>query len=979
MYNIARKLYHAEKVFLAMGYRHTDREKKEGQDLVYEGDVNLVSVLDTATDLLVMHEEVKYFEAVLSRHGGASLLDVVLQRQRQIYEVYQRTGEYPNFMSGAHQQSAIQDRVTSYPTEHLSQPPQPPQQSTEHGGLQEAVQQHEKMPQGGGYANLTVGSSQQGIVPHMNPTPPPQVMPSSSTSHQYQGHHHPQQQFNQPQYSGHGSGVYGYPPPQPPSAQQDVTPQSNRPSGVPVENELYQNAALTQQNVWDGPPATNHTHFQNVPVNVPVWDGPRADTVTTYMNLPQDQPHMADGAVPKPVPRPRRLAAYQHSSQQAGREEEEEEEEEEGELKNIHYMSMEARKEGGRHEQQTSGIEDSLNFDNLAPPVTYFDSMPAETPCYESGIMLSGVPNYEDPVRFQMSSDSGPMGLKLVQPQPPITVPNHPLVSKSVSSESGESIDLYGSGPALQGKARQSVANVPEEEEEEEEKKPWIYQSGSPTPPTQRATQPTIVAQSSQEETPHELPTDSQPPPPPPVPSPRRKISSRAQSADELESSLTSSSSDKTQTKMRQCHSGTDLKGMEGWGSSGNFDDHPHSPSPSAAEPRHKRSTHEEWTPSGLGGGGQPPATTAAAAAQKSSAELKARSLPRQIKSVDTGRERERERPRFSSGFDLVEDREPATSQENFEPETPVVGLTSEEMMRRMRAAAPSQLSAHGTDKRPQQQSSNPPPFDVRPAAPPDQPPSSSGTVPLSTRSPAISTIQSQPPTAYESRQSSSPTPPHRATPHQLPLSSSRATPASSTSQPMASERVLSSSHSKPPVPQSKTAPDQPPSSADSPTVSTSQPPMASSKSSSSNKHPIAVHKTAPVVSTTNAEASSNSNRNESRLDYGGESAHALRQNLYPGEHRPRERANASASKTRPKPPPEQETSFTEPPSNKRSGGPPPANESVDDALARYKSGGVELSNINITETWECTYCTNLNDESLFQCEICGRSKETLI
>ena len=127
MYNIARKLYHAEKVFLAMGYRHTDREKKEGQDLVYEGDVNLVSVLDTATDLLVMHEEVKYFEAVLSRHGGASLLDVVLQRQRQIYEVYQRTGEYPNFMSGAHQQSAIQDRVTSYPTEHLSHQQQPPQ------------------------------------------------------------------------------------------------------------------------------------------------------------------------------------------------------------------------------------------------------------------------------------------------------------------------------------------------------------------------------------------------------------------------------------------------------------------------------------------------------------------------------------------------------------------------------------------------------------------------------------------------------------------------------------------------------------------------------------------------------------------------------------------------------------------------------------------------------------------------------------
>ena len=74
-----------------MGYKCT--EKKEGQDLVYEGEVKIVTVLETATDLLVMHEEIGLLQHMVQhlikekRDAGIQLeLLVALQHNSKSYE-----------------------------------------------------------------------------------------------------------------------------------------------------------------------------------------------------------------------------------------------------------------------------------------------------------------------------------------------------------------------------------------------------------------------------------------------------------------------------------------------------------------------------------------------------------------------------------------------------------------------------------------------------------------------------------------------------------------------------------------------------------------------------------------------------------------------------------------------------------------------------------------------------------------------------
>ena len=87
VYNISRNLHRAEKVFHAMGYKSTDKKEREGQDLVYEGEVNPVLVLETATDLLVMREEIGLIQNLVEhlihekRDEGVMLELVVSVRQ----------------------------------------------------------------------------------------------------------------------------------------------------------------------------------------------------------------------------------------------------------------------------------------------------------------------------------------------------------------------------------------------------------------------------------------------------------------------------------------------------------------------------------------------------------------------------------------------------------------------------------------------------------------------------------------------------------------------------------------------------------------------------------------------------------------------------------------------------------------------------------------------------------------------------------
>ena len=80
MYNISRNLHRAEKVFHAMGYQSTDKKEREGQDLVYEGDVSPALVLETATDLLVMREEIGLLQQLVDYLLSEGVVHVVLEQ-----------------------------------------------------------------------------------------------------------------------------------------------------------------------------------------------------------------------------------------------------------------------------------------------------------------------------------------------------------------------------------------------------------------------------------------------------------------------------------------------------------------------------------------------------------------------------------------------------------------------------------------------------------------------------------------------------------------------------------------------------------------------------------------------------------------------------------------------------------------------------------------------------------------------------------
>ena len=63
-----------------MGYQSTDKKEREGQDLVYEGEVNPALVLETATDLLVMHEEIGLLQQLVDYLLSEGVVHVVLEQ-----------------------------------------------------------------------------------------------------------------------------------------------------------------------------------------------------------------------------------------------------------------------------------------------------------------------------------------------------------------------------------------------------------------------------------------------------------------------------------------------------------------------------------------------------------------------------------------------------------------------------------------------------------------------------------------------------------------------------------------------------------------------------------------------------------------------------------------------------------------------------------------------------------------------------------
>lgn len=655
VYNISRHLYRAERVFHAMGYKQTDKkEKKETQDLVYEGDVDFVSVLDTATDLLVMHEEVARLQSVVQQQDVPTMHSMLVHRQTQILEACKRAEVDPNFVLN---NASFADQQQRSDPGHLHP------QSQQPGMFQPDVKQvaplsnaHEIMHQ------------KQHVRPYVGPGGPQisgavsQPMPSN-------------------QLQGGGGGfmptVQGYPPQY---VQEPPDQLMALPAGVPVDQALYQNAAQLHEQSWDGPKAYNPTFFQNV------------DRVGQQ------------GLKYTPRPRVPRSGHYQvqQTTQDDG----------EMEQKNIHLMSMEkAKKEREGYDKQPSGDEESLNIaDTLPPPVTTFHSPQGNTPYlgesgFDSGLLLSGVP-------IAPGGDSGPQGLKESQmaqyvDSPPITAPNPPL---TLRTDSNMSEDIYGSGPALQGKVQQSISSILEENEKEE--RGWIYRSGSPTPPSRSAK---MTTQGNEGQVPHE-------PSHLPVPVPRSKISTRTHSVDELENDHTIN--EDTETKMRRSKSGNNLKEMERQAHqmadkthhlSSTLPSTDHSPSESPNS-RRKRPTHEDWVI-------VPPSSPASQDPTSSSKELKIKTLPRQAKSVDKSRKGDREMPRFSSGSNII-NYTPVPDQNNIEPQAPVIGKTNEDWIMKMKAG----IAVQDASKNKQQKFSTPPSKMLSSAPPTIQQPSTDST-----------------------------------------------------------------------------------------------------------------------------------------------------------------------------------------------------------------------------------------------------------
>ena len=128
--------------------------------------------------------------------------------------------------------------------------------------------------------------------------------------------------------------------------------------------------------------------------------------------------------------------------------------------------------------------------------------------------------------------------------------------------------------------------------------------------------------------------------------------------------------------------------------------------------------------------------------------------------------------------------------------------------------------------------------------------------------------------------------------------------------------------------------------------------------------------KTTPITSPTTAvaEHSSTSKPDENNLDFGGDGTAALRQVQ-------RERANAGYSRKRDKlQTPEDKTSFREKPTDDGV----TKQWEIENELDLTTELGQKFS-INVSETWECPYCTQINPTSLSSCDVCYTNRDSLV
>ena len=944
VYNISRNLHHAEKVFLAMGYKRTDKKEKESLDFVYEGEVNIVPVLETATDLLVMHEEVVLLQEMCDE---SVILETILEERKRDYDqACLRTGQTPEvctsdippvFPSGDN--TPGMDTMTKEASQahelthknHLSNPPQ------EHPYMNLVVgpegpvmvgqqQLSPNQPGHPGYDHLPPLTSQRsqnqgGPQPDQQhatagvPQQPDQqyVTPQLDQQHTTAGvPQQPDQQYatagvpQQPDQQYATAGVPQQPDQQyvAPQADQQYAniaevllspaPSQQQSSHVPISQYQHQQAQVGGQLPWVGEQTVNPTVFQNYPVIS------QNDCYSSTPNPTHVEPHTNHASQVRKPPSPRKpvpaVRKYLPRQPKAHSEHKEVEE------TNIHRTSLDhALKQGDSY--PTSPPTGNTSLDNLPPPVTDFTSPTATTPYHiESGIqsgLVSGITGEVERVTFDLSPESGPQALtddqlaKSNEQLQSVTSPNPPLRIHGESSASeASSIDIYGSGPTLQYKTQPSVSTVAEEQKEDEE---CGHNPVAPLKYVQQSIQqPSVTTQGSGDRFPHEIPSDAVLQEPPKA---KQRIRSKAQSVDEVEHR---GSHGKGQAELKPSLSGSNLLETESRYRQGVPQNlQITEPSPTVSE---HRSSKEYWNPSAISP--QPPSVPSS----ELPTQLKIKQLPPKAKSVDSRQPSDRAIPRFSSGSNLL----------NREPDTPVRGLIP---------AALLKIQASKTEE----VSFSKPLSHVRPQL----------------SSAPVTIASSQPDTNTEPLDK-----------NRLASSDGVISTTEQPSQPQKPVGKLPLTESKPPFPPQKTT------AVVSPTTAVAGP-AATVKPTEESR--LAVAGAAATVKPTD----------ESRLEFGDNGTHAHRQIKYAGESSPRQRANATNSKKRQKSPPpaEEETPFIEISEMDSDVGKREELESTVDMMSEIE----QKFGINLQDMWECSYCTQLNAASLSSCEVCHRMRESIV
>ena len=994
-----------------MGYKSTDKKEREGQDLVYEGEVNPVVVLETATDLLVMREEIGLIQNLVKhlihekRDEGVMLELVVSVRQNtntydeswakmvQIGYAEDKSGIYANLpFIGALQNRGGSNRISEGTTTEADLHERYHQQQQQEQQLQ---QQQPQQQQQALYANAPLLQDPSRNVPAwkmFDNVPPSQHTQPSASSSQMASH----MQASQLEYAGHQHGSQSSPHPlfhqQPqPSQQQQAAypPQPTVPCSQPPPSSGQQQAMASSEAQRRQQFASHHQPGYD-------WQGERASNPTQYVNHPpmtQNENYGQNVASQSPIrnapgpgypgqnphhpnhpgynavssthsraqntytPDTREAGQHMQQLKYAAQPSRESDDSGSPETMNIQRQMMDKgrnlQSQRGRAEQgssqslsESSGsveetMNQSINPDDLPAPIFDFtsptESTAPQTLNCESGLVscIVNPRSSEGSIGFPSLLDGGPQALKIEDQLDESAEQKHDAycpggIAKSSSSESNlSSIDIYGSGPTThrQFSAPSYVPTVPEEPG-------WDMVSASDVPPdgvaapphpTPRSTKPALMTQGSQDKQPHALESEAVASQLKEAPYPKpRKLRNKTQSVDEAEDH---NRGERRHHGMKTCQSGPNLLELEN--NSQTLDETSPQKLKPKPRPRASRSPSPVSSPENSPSNSpvarrrnpQPP--TDEQSSPSPSPRLKARPggmLPK-TRSIDTEtqqRHGNREMNRilhFSSGSNI---RQPA--QTTREPETPVMGIIPATLMKKF--PKPSQTGE----------------------VPPSKP----------TLRDVLPTEQDSNEMTHTSQAAVSPS--QQVSHHQL-ASSMR-----SSDQPMQSSG--STPQPKEPTPPKVTSP------------------------TDRSKPPFQLHKSQPHVSPTMATADTGltSESDQSRLDYGGDGARSLRQNLNQDRKKSqgysdpimRERANATSRGSGNKSlksesaPATDKTSFTEDDTAKDAS---PGNKTgFEDTLTELQM----KYNINLEETWVCSYCTNLVPISEPNCDVCHSPRTTM-